>query len=145
MADRIGSPLSKEPALIKIAEKHKVSEATALISYQIGRGVVVLPKSVTPSRIESNLNVVKLDQEDIDALNKLAEDGKQQRINSPPWGTDFVSSAQHQEMNELMGLRDSLIGMDPTTKTPQKTQSSSRARRGLLWPRCMDRVTVYIE
>ena len=84
-----GSPLSKEPALIKIAEKHNVSPATALISYGVSRGIVVLPKSVTPSRIESNLKTIKLDQEDLDALNKLAEDGKQQRITSPPWGTDF--------------------------------------------------------
>lgn len=85
-----GSPLSKDPVLIKIAEKHNVSPATVLISYAIGRGIVVLPKSVTPSRIESNLITIKLPQEDIDELNKLStEGGKQQRINSPPWGTDF--------------------------------------------------------
>jgi hypothetical protein len=86
-----GSPLSKDPVLIKIAEKHNVSPATVLISYAIGRGIVVLPKSVTPSRIESNLQTINLPAEDIDELNKLAtEGGKQQRINSPPWGTDFV-------------------------------------------------------
>jgi glycerol 2-dehydrogenase (NADP+) len=87
-----GSPLAKEPALIKIAEKHNVSPATALISYGVSRGIVVLPKSVTPARIESNLKTIQLDQEDLDALNKLADEGgKQQRITSPPWGSDFVS------------------------------------------------------
>jgi glycerol 2-dehydrogenase (NADP+) len=78
--------------LIKIAEKHNVSPATALISYGVSRGIVVLPKSVTPARIESNLQFTKLDKEDIEELDKLADEGgKQQRITSPPWGTDFVS------------------------------------------------------
>ncbi|KAK4687054.1 hypothetical protein P7C73_g3062, partial [Tremellales sp. Uapishka_1] len=84
-----GSPLSKDPELLAIAEKYKVTPATILISWHVNNGVVVLPKSVTPSRIESNLNVVKLEQSDIQALNKMAEGGKQQRINTPPWGTDF--------------------------------------------------------
>ena len=75
---------------MKIAEKHKAEPATVLISYHTNKGVVALPKSVTPSRIESNLKTIKLDQEDIDALDKLAkEGGKQQRITAPAWGSDF--------------------------------------------------------
>jgi glycerol 2-dehydrogenase (NADP+) len=45
-----GAPLLKDEQLIKIAEKNKVSVATICISYQVNRGVVVLPKSVTPER-----------------------------------------------------------------------------------------------
>lgn len=38
------------------------------------------------------MKTIQLDQEDLDALNKLADEGgKQQRITSPPWGSDFVS------------------------------------------------------
>lgn len=83
------SPLHDDPEIKKIAEKHGVSVATVLISYQVNRGVVVLPKSVTPKRIDSNLQVIKLDADDMKTLDGLAATGKQQRFVSPPWGTDF--------------------------------------------------------
>lgn len=102
-----GSPLSQDEEVVRIAKKHDVEPATVLISYQVNRGVIVLPKSVTPSRessrstvasssadpngagIESNLKVIKLDSEDVKALDGLAAAGKQQRVNTPAWGTDF--------------------------------------------------------
>jgi glycerol 2-dehydrogenase (NADP+) len=36
--------------LLRIAKKNGVSPATVLISYQVNRGIVVLPKSVTAQR-----------------------------------------------------------------------------------------------
>ncbi|KAK8858672.1 hypothetical protein IAR55_002901 [Kwoniella newhampshirensis] len=83
------SPLHDDPDLVAIAKKHGVSTATVLISWPIQRGIVVLPKSVTPSRIEQNLNVIDLDKDDLDKLGKIAEGGKQQRFGTPPWGSDF--------------------------------------------------------
>lgn len=83
-----GSPLHSDPVLKKIAEKHNASTSAVLISWAVARGTVVLPKSVTPSRISSNKEILNLDQEDIAGLDALAAQGKQQRINSPPWGTD---------------------------------------------------------
>jgi diketogulonate reductase-like aldo/keto reductase len=53
----------------------------------------VLAKSVTPSRIESNLKIVKLDDEDVKLLDGYAEElektGKVQRFVYPPFGIDF--------------------------------------------------------
>lgn len=63
-----GSPLFKEDGIQKLAKKHNVGEGTILISYQVARGVVVLPKSVTPKRIEDNLKTVQLDSDDLAAL-----------------------------------------------------------------------------
>ncbi|KAK6908077.1 aldo-keto reductase [Kwoniella mangroviensis CBS 10435] len=83
------SPLHKDEVLTKIAEKHGESTAAILLSYLISKNVVVLPKSVTPSRIESNLKAIKLDASEVEQLDKLAESGKQTRVNSPPWGSDF--------------------------------------------------------
>lgn len=83
------SPLHEDPDLLAVAKKHNVPTATVLISYQVNRGVVVLPKSVTPARIESNLKTIKLDEEDMNKLDKLAEGGKQTRFTAPPWGSDF--------------------------------------------------------
>ena len=49
-----GQKLREDPTIVKIAEKHGVHGATILISWLIKRGICVLPKSVTPSRIEAN-------------------------------------------------------------------------------------------
>jgi hypothetical protein len=42
--------------------------------------------------IEANQKLIALDAEDVQKLDHLAKDGKQRRVNSPPWGTDFVSA-----------------------------------------------------
>ncbi|KAJ9111497.1 hypothetical protein QFC22_006524 [Naganishia vaughanmartiniae] len=83
------SPLLKDEELMKIAKKNGVSVATILISYQVNRGVVVLPKSVTPSRITDNLKTIKLDEDDMKTLNEMAANGKQQRVNTPLFGWDL--------------------------------------------------------
>jgi len=59
--------------VLKIAQKHSVSAGQVLIRYQVDKGNVVIPKSVTPSRIEENLNVFgfSLDSSDMDTLNNL--------------------------------------------------------------------------
>lgn len=50
----------------------------------------MLPKSVTPSRIEQNLKVIPISEEDMKVLDSMAENGKQQRVNTPLWGHDLV-------------------------------------------------------
>ncbi|XP_077992330.1 aldo-keto reductase family 1 member B1-like [Glandiceps talaboti] len=49
--------LLEEAKLMEIGDKHKKSVAQVLVRFQVQRGLVVLPKSVTPSRIKSNFEV----------------------------------------------------------------------------------------
>jgi len=84
-----GSPLFNEEGVQEVAKKHKVGAGTVLISYQVERGHVVLPKSVTPSRIEENLKTVKLDSSDIKALDEVHKKKGTTRYVNPPFGTDF--------------------------------------------------------
>lgn len=86
----LGAPLLEDEEISGIAKKNGISPATVLISYQVNRGCIVLPKSVTASRIEQNLKVVELPKEDMDALNAMAAGGKQKRVNTPAWGHDLV-------------------------------------------------------
>ncbi|KAJ5833298.1 hypothetical protein N7474_001609 [Penicillium riverlandense] len=83
------SPLLSDAEIAGIAKKYDVTPATILISYQVNRGCIVLPKSVTFSRIEDNLKVISLSKEDMDVLEGMAAAGKQQRVNTPLWGHDL--------------------------------------------------------
>ena len=58
--------LLKEPKLKEIGQKYRKTPAQILIRWQIQRGVVVIPKSVTPSRIEQNANVFDFDMGDVE-------------------------------------------------------------------------------
>lgn len=67
------SPLFKNEAIVAIAEKNKVEPAQVLVSWAVQRGTVVLPKSVTDSRIISNVKTFTLSDEDFAELNGLSE------------------------------------------------------------------------
>ena len=47
----------EDPKLKEIAARLGKSVAQVLIRWQTQRGVIVIPKSVTPSRIEENANI----------------------------------------------------------------------------------------
>lgn len=83
-----GSPLMKNEQVIQVAKETGASPGTVLLSYHIARGVVALPKSVTPSRIEENLKIVKLSPEQVAALDKVHEWGVQ-RLVYPEFGVNF--------------------------------------------------------
>ncbi|KAK0390615.1 hypothetical protein NLU13_0119 [Sarocladium strictum] len=88
-----GGPLMSAEPVVKIAEKKGVSASTVLLSYHYARGSTVLAKSTTPERIEANLKLVELSEEDLKALTDYSEDltkkGQLQRYVYPPWGVNF--------------------------------------------------------
>lgn len=66
-------PLLEEPKVLQLAKKYNKSPAQILIRYHIENGVIVVPKSVTKSRIESNLQVFDfvISPEDMEILEGL--------------------------------------------------------------------------
>ncbi|KAL4987286.1 NADP-dependent oxidoreductase domain-containing protein [Aspergillus falconensis] len=88
-----GSPLFKADAIVAVAERRGVTPASVLLSWHLARGSSVLAKSVTPSRIEENRKLVKLEPEDVELIGKysaeLAATNGFQRYVYPPFGVDF--------------------------------------------------------
>lgn len=88
-----GSPLFTAEPIVEVAKKRGVGSATVLLSWHIARGSSVLPKSVTPSRIEENRNLIKLDESDMATIAKYTDDlaAKKafQRFVYPPFGINF--------------------------------------------------------
>jgi methylglyoxal/glyoxal reductase len=71
-----------QPIMIELAEKYNKSIAQIALKWQLQRGVIVIPKSITPSRIESNAKL--FDFELLDEDMKLIESLKGNRIGPDP-------------------------------------------------------------
>ncbi|CEQ06474.1 aldo/keto reductase [Paeniclostridium sordellii] len=65
------------PVLKEIADKYKKSVAQLSLRWIIQKGIVPLPKSVTPERIKSNLEVFdfEISEQDVDRIDKLTDCG----------------------------------------------------------------------
>jgi aldehyde reductase len=88
--------LLEDPKIVAIANKYNKSAAQILIKYQIQRGLIVIPKSVTKSRIESNFDVwdFTLEQGDIDEINSFDCNGRVLHLN---WNKHFKDYPFHDE------------------------------------------------
>lgn len=67
----------KHPVLMEIAERYKKSVAQVSLRWIIQKGIVPLPKSVTPERIINNLEVFdfELSAQDVEKIDKLTDCG----------------------------------------------------------------------
>jgi diketogulonate reductase-like aldo/keto reductase len=78
-----GGELLSDPVVQKIALAHGKSPAQIVLRWHLQIGNIVIPKSVTPSRIKENIDVFgfTLDTEDLAAISALNED---RRLGSDP-------------------------------------------------------------
>ncbi|KAI9932471.1 hypothetical protein ASPWEDRAFT_22248 [Aspergillus wentii DTO 134E9] len=90
--NQTGEPRTVDDPLVQqIAQEQGMDAGVLLGSWGVQRGTVVLPKSVTPSRILSNLQVRQLSDEVFVKLNSLE---RHKRFNFPArWGYDIFDEA----------------------------------------------------
>ncbi|KAK4224130.1 NADP-dependent oxidoreductase domain-containing protein [Podospora fimiseda] len=67
-----GETVRENAALTAVAKKSGYKLAQVLLAWGLRRGYIVLPKSSTPSRIESNLKIPELTEEEFAALEDVA-------------------------------------------------------------------------
>ncbi|GAA0448085.1 oxidoreductase [Paractinoplanes deccanensis] len=67
-----------EPAVVAAAGAHGVTPAQVVLRWHLQQGRIVIPKSVTPSRIAANLDVFgfELSTEELAAIDALENDGR---------------------------------------------------------------------
>ncbi|KAH7399171.1 NADP-dependent oxidoreductase domain-containing protein [Phaeosphaeria sp. MPI-PUGE-AT-0046c] len=83
-----GSPLFKDEVVLECAKKHGTGPGAVLLSYHLARGSSVLAKSVTPSRIDENKNLIQLDGEDMQKLEAIHKTTGLTRYVYPPFGVN---------------------------------------------------------
>jgi diketogulonate reductase-like aldo/keto reductase len=68
-----GGELLTDPVVVRLADKHGKTPAQVVLRWHVELGNMVIPKSVTPSRIEENFDVFsfELDEEDMAAIAEL--------------------------------------------------------------------------
>jgi diketogulonate reductase-like aldo/keto reductase len=73
-----GGELLGDPVVTGIAERLEVTPAQVVLRWHVQLGHVAIPKSVTPERIGSNLDVfdLELTDEDLAAIAGLDRDGR---------------------------------------------------------------------
>ncbi|KAK5209223.1 hypothetical protein LTS03_004666 [Exophiala xenobiotica] len=85
-----------DPAIQAMAKQLNVDAGQMLISWAVQRGTVVLPKSVTPSRIKSNFKGFVLPDAEFEELNRL---DKHKRFNLPfDWAVDIFDEVGQVEI-----------------------------------------------
>jgi 2,5-diketo-D-gluconate reductase A len=86
-----GGELLENATVAEIAAKHDATPAQVVIAWHLAIGNVVIPKSVTESRIQENFAAlgVKLDDADVEAINGL-DRGAEGRIGPDPAVSDFA-------------------------------------------------------
>lgn len=71
-----GSELLQDPVLTELANLHNKTPAQIVLRWHIQNGLIVIPKSVTPSRIQENIDIFdfELSDDDMQAIASMNED-----------------------------------------------------------------------
>ncbi|MBC1435098.1 aldo/keto reductase [Listeria rocourtiae] len=85
-----GGELLQHPVLISIAEARELTVAQVILRWHLNNGSVVIPKSVTPKRIQNNIDVFHFDLTDED-MTKIDALNKDERTGSNPDSKEFLA------------------------------------------------------
>ena len=81
--------LLQDPAILALAQKHGRSAAQVILRWHLKNDFIVIPKSVTPSRIRENIDVFGFDLDDADMRTLDGLDSAEGRIGPNPFTATF--------------------------------------------------------
>ena len=96
-----GGKVFADETVVSIAAKHGVTPAQVLLRWNVERGVVVIPKSVTPARIAQNADVFGfgLDADDMRRMESLDADAT---TTPSPWSDDGPAARRNKSYEPLL-------------------------------------------
>lgn len=73
-----GGPLLRDPVVVELAGRHERTPAQIVLAWHLAIGNIVIPKSVTPSRIAENIDVfdIRLAADEVASISALDRDGR---------------------------------------------------------------------
>lgn len=75
------SPLLTDEVVVEVAKKHGITDAQAVLSWAVQRGIVVVPKSENPERMKKNITLAKLDKDELEAIEGIhKKEGKHRSL-----------------------------------------------------------------
>ncbi|KAK9478390.1 NADP-dependent oxidoreductase domain-containing protein [Lipomyces japonicus] len=98
------SPILKSPEINAVAVKHNVGPGQVVLAWEVGRGIAVIPKSASRTRIRDNITLPQLDDQDVavlDGFHALRPDYHRRlcQINGgTPTGHDIVLGWTYEEL-----------------------------------------------
>jgi len=78
-----GTYVMEDPVIQELSEKYEKTAAQVILRWHIQCDVIVIPKTVTPSRMEENLNIFDFELSEAD-MEKIATLDRDERNNSIP-------------------------------------------------------------
>ena len=95
------SPILKDPDVMAVAEETHASPGQVALSWNVQRGVGVLPKSTNPTRALQNLQLISLTDKQMERISNISKDPKRYgRLNYVAYNsaTDTVMGASIDEL-----------------------------------------------
>ncbi|KAF8313249.1 Aldo/keto reductase [Clavulina sp. PMI_390] len=107
----VGSTLLQHPVVEEVAKSYPgANTANILLNWGIARGCCVIPKSITPERITSNLKEFKLTPEDVEKISEITKE-KRQRYVIPAvvfgWQVDMFGEPAEAGLPKVLIARES--------------------------------------
>jgi len=98
--------LIEHPTVKKVAQKYpEATPGQVLLSWGLGRGYSVIPKSTNPDRIKSNLRQLKLSSEDMQTISDIGKD-EQKRFSIPVltlgWKIDVFGTPEEAKLPKVL-------------------------------------------
>jgi aldehyde reductase len=66
----------KDPAIVEVAERNKITPSQTILSYIVGKGMGVIPKSCSEQHLRENLELIELDPSDIERIDGITAEFK---------------------------------------------------------------------
>lgn len=86
--------LFKDSLILELCKKYQKTPAQIILKWHIQKGFIVIPKTITPSRIKENIDIFNFEIDDED-INKIKSFDTKSTISNTPANEDWLRSIRY--------------------------------------------------